>query len=259
MSSIYNNPAAYDLQYADYDRDIPFMLWLAEQYAGGRPILEMACGTLRVTIPLAQAGHNVCGVDLSQRMLEHGQTKLAQLDRSIADRIMTHHGDMRTVQLPTKGTHKLAVVPFTAFLHLVGQEKQLQALANIRDHLAPGGYFLADIFNPNPNKLNKPFGFEKNVVDEQQGLELKRWNQSTYRTNNQTARWFFVCEITNLRTGEVLHAFTEEATVAIIQPDQWRSLLTESGFAIVEEWGDFDRTPFDPSIYRRMLFLCQKI
>jgi ubiquinone/menaquinone biosynthesis C-methylase UbiE len=65
--------------------DVPFYLARAAHCAG--PILEMACGTGRVTIPLAEAGHEIWGFDLSPDMLQECHAKLVHLPAEVQQRI----------------------------------------------------------------------------------------------------------------------------------------------------------------------------
>lgn len=56
----------YDLAH-DTQKDVSFYLNYAKQSGG--PVLELACGTGRLVVPLAKAGYMVHGVDLSEQML----------------------------------------------------------------------------------------------------------------------------------------------------------------------------------------------
>ena len=64
---IYSDPIMYDLE-SCHTTDNPFYLELARQCGG--PVLELACGTGRVSIPLAEAGFAVTGLDASPPMVE---------------------------------------------------------------------------------------------------------------------------------------------------------------------------------------------
>src|SRR5690554_5300428 len=66
----------YDPEYAANDmlqRDVPFLL--EHLPARSQRILEIAVGTGRVAIPLAQAGHRVVGIDYAREMLEIARRK----------------------------------------------------------------------------------------------------------------------------------------------------------------------------------------
>src|SRR5437763_1838120 len=66
----------YDAEYADHpmlDRDVPFFLGHLPRKS--QRVLELACGTARAAIPIAQAGHRVVGVDYAPEMLEIARHK----------------------------------------------------------------------------------------------------------------------------------------------------------------------------------------
>ncbi|MEI4527219.1 class I SAM-dependent methyltransferase [Priestia megaterium] len=69
----YNNPLLYDDENEQYTEDVSFLLTEAAHKSG--IILDLACGTGRATIPLAQAGHSLIGVDIHPPMLQEAQKK----------------------------------------------------------------------------------------------------------------------------------------------------------------------------------------
>ena len=73
----------YDLEYATYDEDIDFYVRFADALDPGRklPVLELGCGTGRISIALAEAGFRVVGVDISPAMLEACADKARALAR----------------------------------------------------------------------------------------------------------------------------------------------------------------------------------
>jgi SAM-dependent methyltransferase len=77
--------------------DLPFYLDLARQSRG--PVLEIACGTGRVLLPIARKGIEICGVDNSQPMLNVLSQNLAKEPQEVRNRITVHEGDMRNFRL----------------------------------------------------------------------------------------------------------------------------------------------------------------
>lgn len=137
-------PDIYDLQYATYRDDLPFYLRLADEYGG--PVLELGCGTGRVTEALARAGHAVVAVDASAAMLERAAERLAGYDR-----VSLVHADMRELSLGR--AFPLVVAPFNTLMHLYTLTDQDQALAAVRDHLEPAGTFAFDVYQPHLGQL----------------------------------------------------------------------------------------------------------
>jgi SAM-dependent methyltransferase len=118
---------------------------LARQTGG--PILELACGTGRLTIPLARDGHEVVGLDASRTMLRAARAKAEAEDLDIA----FVQADMRSFDLGRR--FALIVLCCNSLAHLTTTENVKAGLACILKHLAPGGLFAFDIVNPDVRAL----------------------------------------------------------------------------------------------------------
>ncbi len=112
----------------------------------GGPVLEGAVGTGRVAWEIARAGVEVVGFDRSEAMLRAAEAKRAAMPPDVAARASFRKGDFRDFDL--RRTFPLALVPFRAFQSLLVPEEQSAALGRFRDHLAPGGRLVLDIFDP---------------------------------------------------------------------------------------------------------------
>lgn len=80
-SQEYDDPTLYDKENESFIPEIPFILKWATKKQG--PIIDIACGTGRVTIPLAKNGYNLVGVDINKGMLAHAKKKAANLNLQI--------------------------------------------------------------------------------------------------------------------------------------------------------------------------------
>lgn len=126
---------------ADAMHDVPFYVELARQAADeGQAVLELGCGTGRVTIPIAQAGVEVVGLDNSPAMLDVARRKAR--DAGLDIRWVT--ADMRSFQL--EQPFGLIIIPFRTFLHLLTDEDQAASLDRVYQHLLPGGRFALNFF-----------------------------------------------------------------------------------------------------------------
>jgi len=146
---IYDFPEFYDLQYQNYFDDINFYGNLALDYGG--PVLEIGVGTARLSIALAKRGLRVVGIDNSQKMLEHAQTKIKQ--ENLAKQISLSIQDMQSFKFDKK--FPVILAPFNVFAHAYTVQVQDKILANIKAHLADGGVFAMDMFNPNFSQLER--------------------------------------------------------------------------------------------------------
>ncbi len=112
----------------------------------GGPVLEVGCGTGRTLVPCAEAGVEITGLDLSEDMLSFCRNSLITSNRHTADRVTLIQADMTNFELNTK--FQLITTPFRPFQHLATVQEQLLCLSCIGNHLAPGGTFVLDIFDP---------------------------------------------------------------------------------------------------------------
>jgi SAM-dependent methyltransferase len=137
----------YDRDYAGVDDD----LFMIRQFAArcGSPILELACGTGRVLLPLARDGYRLVGVDVSPAMLEVARHRVAR--ERLEGRVTLLEQDMRALNLDR--SFALTVIALNSFCHLLSTDDQLAALASVHQHLAPGGLLLLDLFNPDLGHL----------------------------------------------------------------------------------------------------------
>lgn len=257
-NTLYDHPEDYDNEYIDFYRDIAFWEWNADQYAGDKPIVEFACGTGRVTLPLARK-YSIIGVDLSDQMLRIAHNKVSLSNQDL--NVQLYLGDM--CDFKTGLSHNLVIVPFTSFANVIGTENQQKALHNFHTHLVKGGHLVIDIFNPSilhlangVNQFPTPT-FEKRIRLNDGGL-LVRYQTTRYYQSIQQTQWVFYIEIYDAHTNEMTRKYTEEATVQVIFPNEWRMLLKLAGFEIINEFGDYDRKSFNDSS-PRMLFVCKKV
>jgi SAM-dependent methyltransferase len=153
--------------------DLPLYLELAA--AQGDRVLELACGTGRVLVPLARAGHRVVGIDTSPAMLARARAKLATAGRSVAARARLLEGDMRDFALDE--VFDLAIIPSQSFAYLLRRADQQRVLAAVAAHLRPGGLLALHLLNPTPAWLSEPPGSLRQDIahhDPAQGLTVAR-------------------------------------------------------------------------------------
>ena len=147
----------YDTEYEQVTGDIEMYKSIAAQTTGA--ILELACGSGRVLAALAGEGHTpLVGLDLSQPMLDLAKTRIRKRRVSAANmdagEIHLVQADMRRFDMPTllpgvaSGGFGLIFIAINSFLHLPTPEDQIACLSTVRRHLAPGGTFVIDVFNP---------------------------------------------------------------------------------------------------------------
>ena len=118
---------------------------LLEALAAGGPALELAIGTGRVAIPLAERGVPVSGIELSRPMIRRLQDK-------VGGRIPVTHGDMATAR--AEGEFSLVYLVFNTIANLLTQDEQVRCFQNAAAHLRPGGCFVIELWVPDLRALS---------------------------------------------------------------------------------------------------------
>lgn len=164
----YADAAQYDHEYHRRRDDLAFYLRVAEKYARRGAILELGCGTGRLTLPLARAGHEVVGVDTAAAMIARLRERLGSPPRP-AGKVSLVRADFRRLSRSPALDRRfpLVVCPFNAFQHLYDRRDVELFLAGVRARLAPGGRFVFDVMNPDLRWLSRD--------------STKRWARTRYK------------------------------------------------------------------------------
>jgi len=176
--------------------DVPFYVELARRAQG--PVLELGAGTGRVLLEIARQGIPVTGLDSSSSMLGRLRTKGPPPTLRLA------HGSMRRFDL---GGDRFCLIyaAFWSFQHLLEREAQLDCLACVRRHLAPGGAFAFDLRPAAALAGSRQVQLDPDPAASQQ-------------------------------SAVTLYPFTVE---------ELQALLQEAGFDEIELFGGFDRRAYD--------------
>jgi SAM-dependent methyltransferase len=244
----------YDWTYEGITEDIPFYLHAAREH--GSPVLELACGTGRITIPLAREGFEVIGLDLSAEMLRIAQEKLSKEPAEVRSRVRLIEADMSDFALDE--TVSLAFIPAASLLHLHTNEQRSSCLSCISRHLKPGGGVIVDLI-PAERLANQTVGETQEIersVSPSTGLLT--WELGTKLSIDRDAQ----CVIVEHTYVEQLPDESEKRYVFVddytwLTEGQMRGLLAEAGFGNVEVFGDYERGPFSESS-SRMVFVARK-
>lgn len=178
----------YDLDVADELADIDMYLALASATDG--PILELACGSGRVCVPLARAGHPVTGVDRDQHMLHRARGTWERLTSAAATapsgQLQLVRGDITNIRLGPR--FDLVILAFNSLLLLEGPAGRAAALATMHDHLTPDGRAVIDVWQPSADDLEL---YDGQVISDWTKLDPEtgdRVTKSTRATYDAAAR-----------------------------------------------------------------------
>lgn len=225
----------YDLDLGEADAD----LTMIQQFAArcGSPILELACGTGRVLLPLARQGYQITGVDISPAMLELARGKLAA--EHLAERVTLVEQDMRKLEL--EGRFNLVLIAVNSFMHIPSTNDQLKTLYHIRRHLTPSGLLLLDLFNPDLSRLLDMHGqmaLDKVMVDPDTGHRLMRFHADKADLGQQTIDVTFVVDDISVE-GHVRRTLFP-FTMRYLFRYELELLLRHAGFEIEAIYGSYD-------------------
>jgi SAM-dependent methyltransferase len=231
--SIYDDPRHYDFLLGDHMEDLDFYRARAQGAKGS--ILELACGTGRLTLPLAAGGLEVTGLDLSEAMLERAREK-AKVSAVNAAFVQ---GDIRDFHLSKK--FELVFLPYNSMQHLHRRGELESLFSCVREHLADSGRFILDVHHPDLGLLKRQPGEIFSL-----GREVK--SSDGFIVSGEEVNYDEASQIYSIRwhyakpaTGE---ARSDELKLRMFFPQELDALLAYNGLELREKYGNFEGKPF---------------
>jgi SAM-dependent methyltransferase len=245
----------------NYDREDPsdtgvaFYRALAQE-AGG-PVLEIACGTGRVTLPIAQLGFPTTGLDIVPGMLEQAKSKSAGLP------IRWVEADARTFDLQEH--FGFIFLTGNAFQAFVTNSEQAAVLQCVRAHLHDQGLFAFETRNPLfPNTKTRAGLFPILETSDREQEQLSFLNadghkvrETTTQVYDHNAQILHVTGYQRWHDGERDHEKIIRTALRYTFPQELTALLHYNGFIILRQYGDWNEEPLSatsPSI----ISVCRK-
>lgn len=261
------DPQNYDIQDPS-DTGVAFYTALAQETGG--PVLEIACGTGRVSIPIARLGFAVTGLDIVPGMLAQARSK--------SDGLPTRwiEGDARRFDLGEQ--FRLIFLTGNAFQAFLTRADQEALLDRVRAHLHDDGLFAFETRNPRwrrsmpagqeaPPEHERPhgeglFAFLETRDEEEDGpvyidtlgCEVHTSITQAYDHVTQILHW---TTYRRWRVGDEEQTRTTRIAVRFTFPQELEALLYYNGFTIIRQYGDWNLEPLtadSPSI----LLVCRK-
>jgi SAM-dependent methyltransferase len=225
-------PETYGDRIADvYDRfhtlpeDTEAAVDTLAELAGGGQVLELAIGTGRLALPLAERGLEVHGIDASEAMVAKLREKPG------GDAIPVSLGDFADVEV--EGAYSLVFVGFNTFFALLTQEDQLRCFANVARHLADDGVFALEAFFPDLGRFDRNQRPNVTVVEiDEVLLDTARHDPVEQRIDSA----HIVISDGNVRLYPIRlrYAFPSELDL----------MARLAGLELKERWGGWRREPF---------------
>ena len=236
--------------------DLPFYLDLAQQIGG--PILEIACGSGRVLLPIARKGIDIHGVDNSLPMLKILRDRLASEPHDVRRRVTLHEGDMRDFRLDAQ--YPLVIIPFRPMQHMLTIQDQLSALTTAVSHLSDTGILAFDVFYPKFEMLTARIGEEVPEMEwtpssDPTTVVRRYFRKESVNKINQIFSFTFIYR--TFRAGALILEETEAFQLSYFTYPHLRTLFLLAGLEPVEEYGSFAKAPLDNNA-EQMIFLLRR-
>jgi len=218
--------------------DVPF-------YIGRLPrpnarILELGCGTGRVSIPLARACGFLHGLDLSEAMLDLCRAKIDESGLS-SNRIIVEHANITDYDLGAQ--FDLIIAPFRVIQNLETDDQLGGLIRCIRAHLAPGGRCILNVFHPNRprDELLRSWATD----DENLAWEIERDGERM--TCHDVRRRLVENPLVlypelvyrRYRGDDLIDETVLPIPMRCFYPDEFLDLIRSAGFTVTGSWGGY--------------------
>ncbi|MFH8291816.1 class I SAM-dependent methyltransferase [Streptomyces sp. NPDC018059] len=232
VDNVYYDGPHYDRRYATYTHDIGF--WREAARSNGGPVLELAAGTGRLSLPIAEHGIDVVGVDVAPSMIDQAVRKRGP-SRATPTFLV---GDMRRFELGRR--FGLVMIACSSVCHLLSDEDALSCFTSAARHMRPDGTFAIDVAAPRHEttradaRWKSRFSYDHPAT----GHPVTVRGRRTYSPASR------------LLTDEMEYTFaedgrTEHATRVsrMYSADDLAELLGRAGLRVERTFGDFDGGP----------------
>jgi len=244
MADIYEDARLYDALGAAHfgGSDLPYWQRQCAHYGG--PMLELACGSGRLTVPLAEAGADIEGLDLSPPMLALARAK----SDARGLHLLWHLGDMAGFTVDRK--FSFIFLPNNSLAHLLGWLDLVSCLNCVKRHLKEGGRFALDYFNPSLALLTRDPGVPSPFA------EVLHPGTGEAVSVTETSAYDAATQINHIRWHWRFAGGRETASdlpMRVYFPQELGALLSCAGFTVEEKYGDYDLSPFTSTSQKQLI------
>jgi len=238
----------YDLQYNKFTEDIPF--WIGQAVKSGGPVLELACGSGRITVPLAKAGIAITGLDIAEDMLERAKKK-AEAEKAVIEFI---RADGRNFDIGKR--FRLVIVPFNSLQFICYSRDDLRSFFDcVKKHLSEDGRVIIDLINP-PVKIlaNPPNGRAPlPAYPDPDGRGMISVVETDIRYESDAQVWKSVW---HYKIGDC-EIRAEELRMRLFFPQEIDAVIEYNGFAVEDKYSDYFGGKFRTESHKQII-VCQR-
>lgn len=242
----YTDPEIYDLENQDFEPDGLFFLDFAKKLNG--PVLELGCGTGRVTIPLAGHGVDMTGLDVVPGMIARALRKAGELP------IQWIIQDARSFNLGR--SFRLIFESGSMFQHLLTRTDQEAFLARVHEHLEDEGRFIVSLMFPHADmltsvELEKDWFSYEDLAGQKIQVSGTEYYDPVRQVKLETAyrRWMDDSGQEILRVAPLCLRY--------MFPQEMEALLHYNRFRVLEQYGDWEGKPLTEKS-RMIITVCKK-
>lgn len=245
----YSDPISYDIENDAYNGELKLLIeWAIKQ---GGPIIDLACGTGRMTIPLAQKGFKLIGVDIHGGMLERAKEK-ADVANAQIDWL---EQDCTELQIEQKSPFIFMVG--NSFQHFHSNDQQNLVLRSIHNHLKTDGIFIFGSRFPNADELLQPSIEEywKTYIDTVAGKKVDVYTISDYDPIEQIQYYTTIRKF--MDDDNVVEERKTNISLRYTYPKEMERLLFQNGLEIIHVYEDWNGSPLSKDS-NEMIYVCRK-
>ena len=239
--------------YVSVDFDIPFFLKESEGFNG--EILELMCGTGRVSIPLLKAGRKLICIDYSNEMLACFRKKIAKKDYEQNASLLKM--DVKKLNLNKK--FGLIFIPFHSFSEIISEHGQIEALQSIANHLEYGGTFILTLQNPK-KRLQQADGKIRFIgefpLNKRSRIKISYMNLYDKKENIVSGfQWYEIYDSSN----KIVEKRQLEINFKPISNNKMSDLLSVIKIQTTDIYGDYLYNTFDEETSDFIIYKMRKI
>jgi len=200
----------------------------------GAKVLDLACGKGRHAIYLNSSGYDVTGIDLSEESIT-----IAKKAENKTLTFFVH--DMR--ELYWANYFDCILNLFTSYGYFDDEKDNLKTLQSVYDSLKPGGVFVIDFMNV------------AKTIREIIAAEIITADDTEFHISRELKDGFIIKNIEVRKEGNIYH-FMEK--VQLLELTHFQKYFSETGFEIMNVWGDYSLNEFDINTSERLIIVGRK-